>query len=112
MLDEVKQKIKITSNAIFREVNNFGFLTSFLILVLANIIIAAIQILRVIRIEDIRSIPVKDEIDKNLCEFKVIIIEIGVSNIRDEVTSHQYFLDTAGKINREIEIKYSFNIYL
>jgi hypothetical protein len=47
----------------FREENNFGLLYSFLIFVLAIIIIAAIQILREINTEDIKSMPISCEVD-------------------------------------------------
>jgi len=48
----------------FIKVNSFGLLSSFKIFVLAIIIIAEIQILNRIKIDDIRSIPVNQDIDK------------------------------------------------
>jgi hypothetical protein len=83
-----------------------------LIFVLANIIIAAIQILREINTDLIKSIPLKDEIDKKFIGRIVITIDKGAIIIKDEVISHQYFFVTTGKISIEIEIRYSFSIYL
>ncbi len=61
--DAEKQLIKMSRRAIFITVNSFGLLFSWRILVLAIIIIAAIQILRITSVDDIRSMPVNVDID-------------------------------------------------
>lgn len=105
MFEAEKQLTKIINSRVELQRNSFGFLTSFIILVLARIIIAKIQILRVISIDDIRSIPEKGDIDIKELDENVHIIEKGVRNIKNDAVIHQYFFVKAGKIITDRRIK-------
>ena len=89
MLDAEKQLTRINSNIMFMVEKSFGLLFSFKILVLAIIIIAAIQILNKIKIADIRSIPENHDIDINVYDDIFNIIETGATIIRVEEMIHQ-----------------------
>lgn len=79
----------MNNRAIFKTENILGLLNSYIIFDLAIIIIAAIQILKITSIDDIKSMPEWLVID--IYEFVDIIIGIatGVSNISTDVITHQ-----------------------
>lgn len=87
--DAEKQLIKMNRREMFMIENNLGLFFSWRILVLAIIIMAAIQILSIISTEDIRSTPENDEIDIYEKEEKFIKTDKGAIIIKADVIIHQ-----------------------
>lgn len=90
--------------------NEIGDLLLIFRVILAIIIIAEIQILRVTRVDDRISDLINGVIDKNI-EFN-LDNDIAVIIIMDDVITNQYFFVIKGKIIKDIIIMFSISIFL
>jgi hypothetical protein len=82
------------------------------ILDLANNIILAIKILKIINVDDRRSMLENDDIDKSELNDKNQTIENGVMIRSVAMLIHQYRLDIENIVVIERRISISFSIYL